>query len=154
MRPFSIFLFAFIAFLAAALSLSFAATAPQGSPAEPMAPGNQCALSPAKIDAGFNAQTPVVPSCTSDGEEVPCPGLSWNTTIGSISGGPFSVTHNSGTTAGTGTLSASGPGFSCSIPVSVHASSPASGGCAESQTAAGRTPRPARLRRPASSATP
>ncbi|MEM2137585.1 MAG: hypothetical protein QW568_00675 [Candidatus Anstonellaceae archaeon] len=105
------------------LSFSFAAIGPKVLPVGPV---GQCTLSPSSIDVGFSAQTSVVPSCTVDGEEVPCPGLSWSATIGTLSGGPFSVTHNSGSTAGTGTLSAAGPGFSCSIPVTVRA--PSSGG--------------------------
>lgn len=109
----------FVAILAAMLSLSFSA--------EPPGPSSQCALSPSSIDVSFDTNTNVFPSCTVDGEEVPCPGLSWSASVGSISGGPFSVTHNSGTTAGTGTLSATGPGFSCAIPVTVKAPSTSGG---------------------------
>jgi len=121
MRP-----FIFAVAVLAILSISFAAIGPKTLPVEPVPPVGQCTLSPSSIDAGFNVQTAVVPSCIVDGEEVPCPGLSWSVTIGTISGGPFSVMHNSGSTAGTGTLAASGPGFSCSIPVAVRA--PSSGG--------------------------
>jgi hypothetical protein len=112
--------------LLAILSISFAALGPKVLPVEPIPPAGQCTLSPSSIGVGFNVQTAVVPSCVVDGEEVPCPGFSWSTTMGTISGGPFSVTHNSGSTAGTGTLAASGPGFSCSIPVTIRA--PSSGG--------------------------
>lgn len=87
-----------------------------------------CDLDPMQINALAGTAVMVTPSCYADSEPVPCPpGFSWSATIGSVNinpEAPFSAIFNSGTAPGSGAITASGDGFSCSSVVSVASPSP------------------------------
>ncbi len=97
-----------------------------------------CAIIPSSLDVQVNTLHRLEVACRgsallADPERigVPCPPLSWNSTIGSVfangSVGHF-ANYSSGPSAGNGTITASGPGVSCTIPVKVNGEASASSG--------------------------
>lgn len=116
-------------------------TAPSQDPADYLT----CSLFPASLSVQTNTFSEIVAACHDERRmcpgagcnQVPCPPMAWETTIGSISpsgttGMPTAI-HASGSTPGSGTITATGSGaskqaFSCSIPVAVALAASGTGG--------------------------
>ncbi len=85
-----------------------------------------CAISPSSLSLQVASTSTLSVNCYSGSNEVACPAMGWASTIGNFNTAitPSSITFNSGTVAGSGTITASPTSstttqFSCSIPVSV-----------------------------------
>ncbi|MCX8174583.1 MAG: Ig-like domain-containing protein [Candidatus Micrarchaeota archaeon] len=116
------------ALFALLVALSSASITPVGWQASGIP--SSCTITPSSIAIAVDGQKPVYVSCRDGlGKEVTCPQMSWSSTIGSISFSSDPLVFLAGTTAGTGTITAtsspsSDPQFSCSIPVTVLPGAP------------------------------
>ncbi|MCX8197518.1 MAG: Ig domain-containing protein [Candidatus Micrarchaeota archaeon] len=84
-----------------------------------------CTISPSSLSLSAGSTQKLSITCyrksqtTGKTDEDECPPISWQSTIGTISGNSRGATFSAGSSGGSGTITASGNGFSCSVPVSV-----------------------------------